>query len=189
MAALVETWFGRHFSKLHPLLQQLHRSGGHLSGKVNVKVAKGLGGLLGRRLANKFAIPIGETAQEFSVTIFESPQGLHWDRRFNQQTLLQSVFIPVGNVETGYWFETTGSVCLRLTVDVKEAGWYWRCLEATYKGVSIPLWLLPRVIAYKRIENNQYKFYVGFALPLLGEVLSYSGTLGLNCTMKELYRD
>lgn len=43
--------------------------------------------------------------------------------------------------------------------------------------MCIPLWLLPRTTAYKRIENDRYHFYVGFSLPLLGTLLSYSGNL------------
>lgn len=44
-------------------------------------------------------------------------------------------------------------------------------------GVRMPLWLLPRTTAYKRIEAGRYRFQVAFSLPLLGTVLSYGGLL------------
>jgi hypothetical protein len=39
------------------------------------------------------------------------------------------------------------------------------------------MWLVPRSRAYKRIEDGRYRFFVGFTLPFLGEVFSYSGLL------------
>ena len=46
-------------------------------------------------------------------------------------------------------------------------------------GVRVPLWLLPRTEAYKRIDADHYHFHVGFSLPLLGLLFSYSGALQL----------
>lgn len=66
---------------------------------------------------------------------------------------------------------------MRLTVDVKEGGWYWRCLQMRLFGIRLPLWLFPNSQAFKRIEDGRYRFYVGFTLPWLGTILSYSGAL------------
>ncbi|WJN58007.1 hypothetical protein [Pseudomonas sp. SO81] len=52
----VTSWFGEHFTELHPLLQRLHREGGELAGEVEVRYGQGLAGLLGRRLANKLGL-------------------------------------------------------------------------------------------------------------------------------------
>lgn len=182
MVNAVQMWFGKQFYELHPLLQKLHKSGGRLSGKVHVKAARGFAGIIGRQLAKKFSIPVKETLQDFFVAISCSPEGLHWDRCFEQQVFMKSVFVPVGNIDAGYWLERTGSLRLKLSVDIKEGGWYWRCLGAAYKEIPVPLRLLPQIHAYKRIENDQYRFYVGFTLPLVGEVLSYSGLLDAHFT-------
>jgi hypothetical protein len=66
---------------------------------------------------------------------------------------------------------------LTLTVAVVEGGWYWHVVGARLRGVPLPLSLMPRVTAYKRIEGNKYRFHAGFALPVFGEVFSYSGLL------------
>jgi hypothetical protein len=50
-------WFGESFTALDPLLQDLHRHGGKLSGKVDLKFGSGLAGLIGRRLATKLGLP------------------------------------------------------------------------------------------------------------------------------------
>lgn len=176
--SLVSDWFGESFGELHPKLQLLHKTGGTLSGTVSVIVAHGIAGYFGRAIAKKFSIPTGNDQQMFSVTIAHQEDGLHWDRVFNVSEM-KSVFVPVGNKRSGYWLEITGDVQLYLTVDVKEGGWYWRCFRVKYKGIILPLWLFPSVIAYKKIENEKYNFYVGFYFPILGEVLSYGGLLEL----------
>jgi hypothetical protein len=66
-----------------------------------------------------------------------------------------------------------------LAVDVLDGGWYWRCLAVRIDKVAIPLWLMPRMTAYKTIEQQHYRFYVAFSLPVLGLLLSYNGLLQL----------
>lgn len=173
----VRQWFGTAFAGLHPLLQQLHLRGGTLSGEVEIRTARGIGGLLGAALARKFSLPAGSGLHGFQVTVFHGTAGLHWHRRFDGQTEMKSLFVAVGALPEGYWIESTGPVRLALTVDVIDGGWYWRCLRIWVRGVRMPLWLLPRTTAYKRVEDGRYRFYVGFSLPLIGTVLSYGGLL------------
>jgi hypothetical protein len=45
------------------------------------------------------------------------------------------------------------------------------------RGKALPLWLLPRFSAYKRVVDGRYSFHVGFALPGLGELMAYEGLL------------
>ncbi|MCO7223361.1 DUF4166 domain-containing protein [Pleionea sp. CnH1-48] len=173
---LVKKWFGSNFEQLHPLMQQLHLNGGALNGVIQIKYAQGLPGWIARRLAQKLNIPAaGE--HELKVQIEHKDDGLHWNRCFNQQSWVRSVFTPVGTADKGYWIETTGPLTLRLTVDIADGGWYWRCLSIRAFGLPLPLWLFPQSKAYKRIENGGYRFFVGFRMPLVGELLSYSGLL------------
>jgi len=170
-------WFDKNFDELNPHLQNLHINGGQLTGPVSINISKGIAGLFGRRVAKKLGVPVDEGEHSLQVNITPCEDGLHWDRCFDQHHEMKSVFQPVGNKTDGYWVESTGAIKLHLTVDVKEGGWYWRCLQARIKGINIPLWLLPRTTAYKVIENESYRFYVGFSLPLLGDIFSYSGLL------------
>jgi len=146
-------------------------------GEVIVTHPVGFAGVIGRIIAKKMGIPISKAAQAFSVSIKHEEDGLHWDRCFNHKDTLHSLFQPVGTIDNGYWLETTGALGFHLGVDIKEGGWYWRCEKIMFKGISLPLWLFPRVSAYKVIENQRYKFHVGIMVPFLGEVLSYSGLL------------
>ena len=174
--ALVKNWFGDEFRDLHPLLQQLHIKGGKLAGDVDISYGKGLAGIIGARLAKKMSLP-GKGIHQLVVSISHDDEGLHWGRRFNGQTLVESLFKPFGNIQQGYWVETTGPLTMKLTVDIINGGWYWRCLKINFFGLPIPLWLTPKANAYKVIENGQYRFYVEFSLPVIGSLVCYQGLL------------
>lgn len=173
----VTHWFGPRFGALHPLLQAMHQHGGTLRGEVAVEKGRGLAAWIGARLLLRLGLPPGLARTPFAVRISHADGVLHWDRRFGDEHWVCSRFQPFGTWPDGYWIEHTGPVRLRLTVDVIEGGWYWRCLGVHLHGVPLPLWLFPRTTAYKRIEEGRYRFCVRFDLPLLGRVLEYSGAL------------
>jgi len=173
-------WFKGEFNELDPLLRKLHIHGGELAGPVDINIATGVAGIIGKQIAVKLGIPINKGEHTLRVSITHKDDGLHWDRCFDKDKLFKSTFTPTGTIGNGYWIESTGSIHLRLTVDIKNGGWYWRTLQAKLKGFPLPLWLFPKTTAYKVIENNLYRFYVGISLPVFGEVISYSGLLSAN---------
>lgn len=176
-ANAVTQWFGDGFARLHPVLQALHRSSGRLSGQVSLQFGAGLAGVLGRRLTRRLGIPESAGAHQLDVTIGHDATTLQWDRCFDGVHHLRSSFRPKGRWPDGHWIESTGPLELELAVDVVEGGWHWRAIGLRLHGVRVPLWLIPRSSAYKRIEDGAYRFFVGFSLPLLGQVFSYSGLL------------
>lgn len=176
----VTTWFGGGFGQLHPHLQALHRRGGTLRGPVTFWFRKGIAGALGRRLARHLGIPDVAGQHQLDVEIGHSAGTMSWNRCFDRSQFLRSIFRPIGRWPDGHWFENTDPMEFTLNVAVIEGGWYWRIVGARLRGVPMPLWLLPRVTAYKRIEADKYRFHVGFALPVVGDVFSYSGLLELD---------
>lgn len=175
---LVENWFSQDYLKLAEPLQLLHRQGGTLEGKVEVSIGRGVAKFIGQCLANKLNIP-APGVHDLSVSISHHQDGLHWRRTFNKTQTMSSTFEPVGTVDDGYWIEQTGPVRIKLTVDIIDAGWHWRCLSMSVFGLPLPSFLLPRSSAYKVIENGGYRFFVGITWLGLGSVLSYSGLLQL----------
>lgn len=178
MSTLVETWFGLAFASLHPRLQLLHRNGGTLRGLVDVRFGRGIGGILGRRLAKRLNI-LHEPSNELEVTIASDQRGLHWNRRFNGGAEFKSVFVPVGQYPSGYWLENSGGVQLELGVEIVNRGWHWRHRGTYVKGLRVPHVLAPRTTAYKEIDAEAYRFHVEIALPIVGLLLSYGGALEL----------
>jgi len=173
---IVKNWFADEFSALAPELQTLHLQGGVLRGEVTVALGKGMAGAIGRRLAKKLNVPEPGT-HHLEVTIFHDEDSLHWNRRFSETSDMNSIFKPIGTIKDGHWIESTGPLSMMLTVDVKNGGWYWRCLRFKLFGVPLPVWVFPKSKAYKYIEKGGYRFYVGFEAPLIGLLLSYSGVL------------
>ena len=171
-------WFGEDLARLHPLLQALHREGGGLRGTVAITSGHGVAGWLGRRMAQRLGIPTGPALAGFEVRIAHDAQAMRWERRFDNGHTLLSVFRPVGRYPDGYWLEDTGAVQLKLTVDIRDGGWYWRLLGASVLGVPLPRWLFPRTDAFKRIDaDGGYRFAVAFALFPFGTLLRYEGVL------------
>jgi hypothetical protein len=176
-SAAVETWFGEAFTQLHPLLQALHRSGGVVSGQVDVHLGTGLAGWVGRRLARRLGITVGAGGTSMRVAIYSDEKELHWDRTFNDACVFASTFTPSGRYPTGHWVETSGLLCLKLGVTVLNGAWEWKLMGASLWGIALPTWVWPRTSASKHIENGQYRFNVEIGLPWLGTVLSYGGKL------------
>lgn len=174
---VVKRWFGAHFAVLDPLLQQLHRRGGNLSGQVEIRCGSGLAGVLGRRLARSIGVPVDLPTRGFGVRIEHTDTALVWSRRFEGGARMVSRFEPVGAWPDGCWIERTGALRLRLAVDVVDGGWHWRPLRTTLWGIPLPRWLVPASSASKHVENGRYVFRVAFALAGLGPLLSYAGTL------------
>lgn len=171
-------WFGEGFARLHPALQALHREVGGLRGAVTITPGRGVAGLLGRRIAQRLGIPTGAALSGFEVRIAHDAQAMRWERRFEDGRTLRSVFSPVGLYPDGHWLEDTGAVQLKLAVDIRDGGWYWRLLRASLHGVPLPRWLFPRTEAFKRIDaDGGYRFAVAFALFPFGTLLRYEGVL------------
>jgi hypothetical protein len=179
MSSIVEAWFGDAFAQLHPLLQELHRSGGVLSGTVDVRLGTGLAAWVGQRLARKLGVPPRNGSASMRVSIYSSETALHWDRTFNNSSTFASTFTPAGRYPSGYWVESSGRLRLQLAVFIVNGGWVWRPIGGRLWGVPIPVWFLPRTVASKCIDDGQYQFKVEVGLPLLGTALSYRGKLAL----------
>lgn len=175
----VEAWFGAAFADLHPQLQALHRNGGVLNGPVAFEAGRGLGGLLGRFALRRLGIDPSTGPHLLTVRIHHDAAGLHWARRFNDGRELVSLFQPHGQWQSGYWIERAGPLELKLDVDIADGGWRWRPLRYRLFGLTLPVWLLPRVEAGKRIVGDRYAFDIRIGFPGLGTVLAYGGHLQL----------
>ncbi|HEY0662092.1 MAG TPA: DUF4166 domain-containing protein [Lysobacter sp.] len=179
-------WFGPAFVRLHPLLQALHREGGRLQGEVDVSTGRGIAGLLGRRLARKLGIPVDRPRRGFEVQIHHDNDVMSWHRRFDDGSVMTSIFRPVGHYPDGHWLETTGPVQLKLAADVIDGGWRWRLLGVAVRGLPLPLALFPRTDAFKRVDGDgRYRFGVAFALSPFGTLLRYEGALQLRVSSHE----
>lgn len=180
----VERWFGEGFKSLHPLLQDLHREGGTLVGTASIEYGAGLAGWLGQRMASRFGIPKGASSVPLRVTIRSDERRLYWGRVFAGASRVDSVFEPVGAWPDGHWLERTGALELALKIDSTGGGWRWLPFKFSVSGIPVPPAFMPKVTAYKAIEDGRYRFCVGVTLPLVGFVFSYSGALSADNSLQ-----
>jgi hypothetical protein len=173
----VSSWFGEKFFKLDPQLQKLHRQGGSLKGKIELSFGKGAAGFIGKRLARKLGVPLQPGEHQLRVEIHHEDKKLYWSRCFDGQHRVQSIFTPVGDYRQGYWLEKTGPVTLKLGVDVIDGSWHWRLMAVRFFSLSLPLFLFPNSVAYKKVIGDCYQFHVSFSIPLLGQLFCYEGSL------------
>jgi len=179
MSNLVSNWFGEEFKQLDPKIQSLHTSGGELVGDIDLQYGTGVSGIVGRRLAKKLGLPREEGKHKLKVTIAHDDHRMQWVRTFNT-TRMVSYFYPVGNYPDGYWREVSGNIELRLSVSTDGGVWRWVQRKTLLRNIPIPLVLMPKVYAYKKVVDNQYEFSVRIYTNLLGTFLSYGGVLGLS---------
>jgi hypothetical protein len=148
-----------------------------LQGFVTIQYGNGLAKIIGQRLAIKLGIPKIAGEVDFKVEIKHSKDTLFWNRIFCDNLKMNSTFKPYGSYPNGYWQETTGMLSLELGVEIIDGGWHWVQKKVRFYGLPLPLWLLPKTHAYKKIVNGQYFFSVSFSLPIIGKLVSYSGSL------------
>ena len=177
MSTVAENWFGDKFKNLDPILQDLHRKGGVLSGLVDIQYGRGIARIIGKKLAPNLGLPLKEGKHVLKVTISHTSDSLVWSRMFGDNHEMVSVFSPQGKYPKGSWSEKTGKLSLELGVDIYKGGWYWVQRKIHLFGVPLPLFLFPNSKAYKRIEDGEYMFSVVFSLPIIGKLVSYSGIL------------
>lgn len=177
---VAEQWLGETFLELHPLLQDLHRQPGLLSGQVQVSFGPGLAGVIGRRLAIRLGVPATAGPHRLEVSIYSEGGVLHWLRSFNGLSQFHSEFRPVGRYPTGHWIERSGFLTLILGVDVLAGGWHWVHKSTRLLGIPLPQALVPTTLASKRIDQGLYRFSVEVRAPGLGKLFAYSGALALN---------
>lgn len=176
---LIADWFGDEFYKLHPLLQQLHTSGGVLEGKVDLQIGHtGLSRILGKMLAKKLGIPVNSGEHLLTVHINNDGGVLNWRKTFNHAQTITSIFKPVGIKENGFFLEESGPFKMRVTADLVKGAWYWKLEKIYFKKLKLPNWFFYQSMAKKYInDKNEYVFVVKFSCIGLGEILSYRGIL------------
>jgi len=179
MNTCVQTWFGNHFDKIHPALQQLHTNGGVLHGDVRLEYGQGVAGIIGKRLGKKLGLPLVAGISPLTVTISHDNDQLVWARKFGDAHQMVSKFTYEGHYPDGYWLEKTNSIVIELGVDIEGGGWRWSQRKTRLTGVAVPNFLIPQVKAGKFVEEDGYQFYVEMRHPWCGLLLKYSGLLAI----------
>jgi hypothetical protein len=161
---------GPDFARLDPLIQATHRGRIRLSGTVEVKRGRGLGGWL----AGILKMPASNPACAMVVDGDHQPDVMLWSRDFAGHKMV-SAFRRDG----AYLTERMGPIALRLKPVVQNGSLIYRLVSARVGFLPLPGLLKPHLEASERESDGCYDFAVDVGLPLIGRLIRYRGQLVL----------
>jgi hypothetical protein len=161
---------GPSFAELPEVVQRAHRGTVRLSGAVTVERGGGLGALIAMALR----LPRSSRNAELVVVAWHFDDQMIWSRTFDGRTF-ESTFRREGD----FLVERRGPVALLLAPKAEGGRLVYRLAAARLGPVALPRALCPTLDAWEGERDGTYVFDVAVALPLIGRVIRYSGSLEL----------
>lgn len=174
-APLFEKVLGSAFSMLPLRLQELHGSNAPRRWTGGASVSRGRG-----ILANLVAALIGfpKTSSQVPVTVAFSPENgvERWTRTFGDRS-----FSSVQACGTGrnrhLLVERFGVASFALALVIEEGCLRFIPRRWSIAGIPMPGFLLPRGTSYETVRDGRFVFDIEIAMPLVGRVVTYKGSL------------
>ena len=131
-------------------------------------------------LANAIAACLGfpKAARQVSVTVTLSSdaEGERWTRDFGGSKFSSFQSARAGRDER-LAVERFGHVCVGLALVVDRGRLYLVPRRWTLMGIPMPRCLLPSGTSFETEEDGRFRFDVEIAVPLIGLIVAYRGTL------------
>lgn len=161
---------GARFDVLPPLVRLLHSGEGLTVASGQAVVARGANPLAGA-VAVLFGFPpAGSHAVQ--VTFTASETGERWTRDFGGHCF-SSNLSQAGNRVV----ERFGPYRFVFDLVSEDGGLSMRMTNWSFAGIPLPMRLAPQAVAREWQGDGAFQFHVALALPLIGDVVSYSGWL------------
>jgi hypothetical protein len=167
--ALIECMNGA-FAKLPDLVQRAHRGTICLSGTARVERGRGLGGLI----ALLMRLPKSNPSAELVVVAWHFPDQIVWSRSFDGR-----VFESTFRRDEDFVVEQLGPLSLYLLPMCVGGRLVYRLIGTQIGPIALPWFFAPSMIAWESEKDGKYAFEVSVGLPVLGQVIRYSGSLDL----------
>jgi hypothetical protein len=158
------------FAKLPDLVQRAHRGTIRLSGTARVERGRGLGGLL----ALIMRLPKSNPKAELVVTAWHFPDQIVWTCSFDGR-----VFESTFKKDDDFLVEQMGPLSLYLQPMCEGGRLVYRLIATQIGPIALPRVLAPAMTAWESEKDGKYQFEVSVGLPLMGQVIRYSGSLDL----------
>ncbi len=170
--ALFERVVGPRFTDLPDAVRSLHRVDDLILCEGRCRVERGRG-VLARLVASLFSLPSECTDRRIQVTKRREGDREWWIRTIGS-TRFASTIRASG---TRRIVEKIGVVEIQFGIEADATGLDWQMLGARAFGIPLPRWLRPRMAARESDDRGQFHFEVSAAMPGIGLVVAYSGTL------------
>lgn len=167
--ALIDCMDGA-FVKLPDLVQRAHRGTIQLKGTVRVERGSGLGGLI----AMIMRLPKSNPKADLTVTAWHFPDQIVWSRNFDGR-----VFESTFKKDDDFLVEQMGPLSLYMQPMCEGGRLVYRLIATQIGPIALPRVLAPSMTAWESEKDGKYAFEVSVGLPILGQMIRYSGTLDL----------
>lgn len=167
---LYQRLLGASFDRLPPALRSFHAQGGG-EAECTFQVRRGAGAFRAAA-ARILAFPRPAARVSVALRVRVSGEREIWTRAFPGHELR-----TVQSLERGRLVERAGPVRIAFDVDADETGMRFTSREFRVLGVRLWRALAPQVTARVRGAANGWNVDVSVALPLLGTIASYGGTV------------
>ncbi len=172
--ALYQRVLGERFDALAEPVARLHASLAEQTLEGEARVERGgnpLALLLGRFMGFP---PAGN--YPLRVRFVQHGRGERWTRSFGPHSFSSAM----SSSRQGRLIERFGPLRFHFALEVSDDGALTMNLQRwTALGLPMPLALGPRIVAGERAVGDSFGFDVGVAMPLIGKVVRYVGTLEL----------
>ncbi|HEY0032274.1 MAG TPA: DUF4166 domain-containing protein [Devosia sp.] len=170
-ASVFRQVLGANFNQLPEVTQRLHRGWPAIiaRGGATVLPAASVGSRLVARL---FGLPT--RAGELPLEVIIEAQGgrEYWTRQFGEHTLRS-----VMQVDRGLLEERFGPVAIAMRLTATATGLDMHPVKGRFAGIPLPRFLLPAVTARETCMAGRHCLEVDIALPIIGRLVAYRGSL------------
>ena len=156
------------FERLNPLLKTVHSGKQRIQGFAEIK----RGNALARLICNIFGFPPEHPHCPLTVDCEHRTDAMLWHRNFNGMKM-QSHFKAKGD----YLIECLGPLQLYLQPREEGGQLNYHFSATCFLHIPLPNFLSPSIEAWEKELNGEYHFYVCVTMPLVGEVITYSGIM------------
>ncbi len=168
--SLYQQLLRENYSKLSPILREIHGQQPELkaSGVVQVEYGKGF---LVRLLNRCFAMPREGKNVLTKLHIIRTENKEIWTREFNNQIFRTEQFI-----KNDLLIEQMGKIVLAFSLHEKKSGLEFRHEFSGVFSMKLPKIMSVATTAFIEAENDGWRIHVETRAPIVGLLLKYYGT-------------
>jgi len=163
------------FNLLPEAVRALHLVTAPRQWRGNARVEREPGAVRGA-ICGMLGLPPGAESVPVTVSMAPDGDGEVWERRFGDH-LLRSTIVMAGPPGSGLIRESMGAFSGTVALQASPRGLGWPVRSARVLGLPLPAPLLPESRTMESDENGRFRFDVSLAVPAIGPVIRYSGTL------------
>lgn len=166
---------GNAFQHLPPAVKAAHQVQQQqtLAGRASVQRGTGL---WANGIATLFGFPTATPDIAVNVQMQQHGGTEVWHRRFGAQRFTSTLAAGTGPLQ---WLlvERFGPLRFHIALVVADKKLHWVVRGATFLGLPLPRFLVPRGNSYEYESQGRFHFHVEVRLPLIGLVVRYQGWL------------